>query len=463
MLKSLIFFKMRLLTKLLTALIFCLITTSSFSQAPIFQPKKLPENELKKDFLFFRDTLQKAHAGLYRYKNKREMDYVFDSCYNTLKGSMLITDFYAMIRFVVASVEDGHTNSSLPPAVMNDYINNAQVFPAMVLFINKRAFILCCTQNDSLSESELLSIDNHSMHEIIQRLFAYIQSDAGIESRKNWELPENFQLLYEILYGSKQNFEITIKIKSGIVQTFRVHADYIKNILCAHPFVKPDKYLRLEYKSGNIALLTIRSFFDGFLTQTNENFSKFLDSAFSDIRDKKVSKLVIDIRSNQGGNDINGILLYAYLVQKPFRYYFSQMTVTEEFSESDHSNLGLQKPMEKNYAGKVFVLANGRSFSGAAEFSSIVKANKRGVFIGEQCGGGYYGNTSGDEVNVTLPYSQIAVRIPMIKYTMAVQGGSFTGKGITPDYIFYPTITDIAEKKDSQMEFGLKIAAKKIN
>lgn len=372
---------------------------------------------------------------------------------------MSVMEFYVLTRFVIASIEDGHTNCRLSQDLMNEYVTEAKVFPAMVLFIHSRAFILCSKQNDSLAETELLSIDGRPMNVIIQRLFQYIQSDAGIESHKNWELPEYFQLLYYELYGPAENFTIGYKTKEGKVKLSALHADVIKNIICAHPFDRPDRWLTLEYKTGNIAVLTLKTFFDGFLEQTKENFKSFLDSAFTDIKNKKVKDLIIDVRSNQGGNDGNGELLYAYLTQKAFKYYASQETVTEKFSEKDHSNLKWQSPEKNNFSGKLFILANGRSFSGVAEFSSIVKTNNRGLFIGEECGGGYYGNTSGDEANVVLPNSQIIVRIPMIKYTMSVKSLPTDKKGIKPDYIYYQSINDIAEHKDSQMGYALKIAS----
>ena len=158
---------------------------------------------------------------------------------------------------------------------------------------------------------------------------------------------------------------------------------------------------------------------------------------------------------------VNGEMLYAYLAQKPFMYYASQETVSEKFPEKDHHNLGIQQPKENNFGGRVYILMNGRSFSGVAEFTSIVKTNNRGKFIGEECGGGYYGNTSGDEAMVGLPNTGITVRVPMIKYTMAVKKLSNDIKGILPDYPFYITITDFVEKKDGQMEYALKIVREK--
>ena len=103
---------------------------------------------------------------------------------------------------------------------------------------------------------------------------------------------------------------------------------------------------------------------------------------------------------------------------------------------------------------------NGRSFSGVAEFAAIAKTNNRGIFIGEECGGGYHGNSSGDEAMVTLPYTQITARIPLIKYTMAVKNEPYKDGGIHTDYPIDLTITDLIAHTDSQLEYALRLLQK---
>lgn len=433
------------------------------SAAAFTQPaaSRIPPTLLRQDLLVLRDTLQKIHPGLYRYKSKAEMDHLFDSCLASIQDSMTVTGFYALTSFVIASMEDGHTNCRLPGQVMQEYRNTTKMFPAMVLFLHNKAFIFCCNQNARLAQTELLSIDHRSMEEIIQRLYLYIPSDGSIQTRKNWEMPENFNLLYNLVYGVKDSFDIECTTKTGELIHTTVQADLMKNVNCPSPFKRPAKYLQLSYQQNHIAVLTIKTFFDGFLQQTGEKFDTFLDSAFSDMKEKKVSKLVIDIRGNQGGNDENGELLYAYLTPKPFYYYAAQESTTEKFTESGHPNLARQYPKEANFSGKVFFLTDGRSFSASAEFAAVSRSNKRGLFIGEETGGGYYGNTSGDEIFLDLPNSHISCRIPMIKYTSAVRVAAFPDRGVIPDYPVYPEIGDFTDHKDRQMDYALKIAAAK--
>lgn len=440
--------------------IFSLGSVFSRAQSDLHYFQKIPRALLQQDFQLLRDTLQKSHPGLYRYRTKTEMGHLLDSCYEHIPDSETVLQFYIRVAYVIAAIGDGHTNCNPPRQTLREFINGEKFFPAQLIFIHSRSYIYCCNQNPEIRGAELLSLNGRPMREVLERIYGYVQSDGFIASHKDTELPDGFNFLYYLIFGASDKFEIGYQLPGGTAQTATLHADPFIDMRCSPPalFARPDKYLGLHFETGGIAVLTIKTFFDGFLQQTHENFAGFLDSAFAEIKKKGVKKLLIDIRRNQGGNDNNGELLYAYLTAKPFQYYLSQETTTGKFSEKGHPNLARQAPREDNYAGKVFVLADGRSFSASAEFSSIVKSNKRGKFIGEMCGGGYYGNTSGDEVHVILPNTQLDIRLPLIKYTLDVQPLGKNVRGIEPDFPLYPTISDIIENRDSQLVGAIKIA-----
>ena len=106
-------------------------------------------------------------------------------------------------------------------------------------------------------------------------------------------------------------------------------------------------------------------------------------------------------------------------------------------------------------------MINGLSFSTTADFCAIAKSNNRGIFIGEETGGGYYGNTSGGAVNVKLPGSNIDINIPQFKYVNDVKKAKYKDRGIIPDYTIVPTIDDVLQQKDVQLNYALKLTKEK--
>ncbi len=233
-------------------------------------------------------------------------------------------------------------------------------------------------------------------------------------------------------------------------------ADYFPKMQCAPDRAVVNQYLSLEYRPNAIAVMTIKTFANEYLKRTKENFETFLAVSFKELKDKKITKLIIDLRENGGGEDSNGLLLYRYLADEPFQYYASLNSTKRIIT--DHPNLATQQPEDNNFTGKVEFLIGGKSFSGAAEFSSVARTNSRGVFIGEETAGGYYGNTSGSKIALVLPNTKIRVNVPLTKYVMAVKKVEYKDRGIIPDYIIVPTIDDYIHQNDVQMDFALKLA-----
>ena len=82
---------------------------------------------------------------------------------------------------------------------------------------------------------------------------------------------------------------------------------------------------------------------------------------------------------------------------------------------------------------------------------------KRATFIGEETGGGYYGNNSGMQTIVTLPNSKMRVRVPMYEYWNAVPGYDGKRRGTVPDHLTPSTVANLLHGVDAQLELALKL------
>src|SRR5262249_15491635 len=124
-------------------------------------------------------------------------------------------------------------------------------------------------------------------------------------------------------------------------------------------------------------------------------------------------------------------------------------------------NLGIQQPSKPTFAGKVFTLINGGCFSTTSEFLSQAHFHRRATFIGEESGGGYYGNTSGVVPALTLPNTKLVIQVPLLTYYMAVNGYKAAAHGVMPDHEVKYTIDELLAGTDKELALALELARKK--
>ncbi|HWW60328.1 MAG TPA: hypothetical protein VN181_03080, partial [Thermoanaerobaculia bacterium] len=94
--------------------------------------------ELKEDLHILRQTFEDAHAGLYRYTPKAELDAAFDAVEAQLDRPMQELEFYRLLAPLIDRIHDGHTGLS-PSRDTLRRLARAKVFPLDVRYIDGRA------------------------------------------------------------------------------------------------------------------------------------------------------------------------------------------------------------------------------------------------------------------------------------------------------------------------------------
>ena len=454
-----------------------------------FQGKTYTIEQLHQDFTILRNALEEGHAGLYRYTPKKELDEHFESIEKKLTRPMKELEFYRILVPLIGHIHDGHTSINLSQSLENSLSDKPILIPINLRFVDKKAYVFrnYSENNNIVMGSELLAINDLPISDILQKMLPFIPNDAHIQTSKYRKLERTsyFGHLFNLICGPTDSYTLTCLVpKVNTEKTFIVKA--IKsgdlNAIAGKRYpdvLKERPPIDLNYRNG-IPILTVRTFSARSYQNAKIGYPTFLKNTFQELEEKKANHLIIDLRDNGGGTDAYGKILFAHFIDKPFRFYdhlrannitysffeytgippAQQKEFPESFEKNEegtydlkfHPNLGVQQPIPPIFKGKVYVLLNGNSFSGTGECTSLMHFHKVATFIGEECGAGYYGNTSGFMPRLTLPNTKIRVRIPMIRYTMAVSGYP-KDRGIIPDYPVSATIEDLLNDRDTVMEF----------
>jgi hypothetical protein len=462
-----------------------------------FDPARTVSAEgLKADLEVLWGLLEEGHGGFDRYTPADALRRSFDAAAAGLTAPLTEFDFYVRLLPLVAGIKDGHTQLALSGAAFA-WLDAQPVFlPLGLRFIGGKTFIFRNLSEDaSVGEgAELLDIDGVPVAGVVEALAALLPSDAGIRTARlrRLESPAAFGRLLALRFGPKRSHSIRFRPVAGgkageITVPGITTADVNRLLRERYPATAARRpTYELSFR-GQTAVLTIRQFGDD-PDKTRPRYPDFLKETFRSLEVKKTPALVIDVRGNGGGRDEYGKLLFAHVMDRPFLYYWALETKKDDYdlfkytSETGagreelaksvrkndrgtfdvvgHPNSGLQQPQEPRFAGRVAIVIDGGSFSATGETTSAFHYYKKAVFFGEECGSGYYGNTSGFMVTATLPHSRLLIRIPLVLYVMAVDGYP-KDRGIVPDFPVTPTIEDLLAGRDVVMERALAYLEKR--
>jgi hypothetical protein len=448
---------------------------------------------LQEDFQIMRHALEEGHAGIYWYSSKGDMDRTFDLAYRKIDHPMTDLEFWRLAAPVVAHIKCGHTYLGFPAALRAQDKTSIPYLPSRVMVLGGRVYICqdFINAGSSLEGSEILSINGVSMKILLKAMRTFVTGDGNGNPAKDWHLSWTSGFCRRLYaFGVRSPFQVTYRALNGKVNPIELEGmtqpDWEKRWFARNP--EPKNIADLNFlDDGKIAVLTIRNFFDHVDPERNLTFEDFLKQSFAQMQTNGTRSLIIDVRDDTGGADEPGKQLFSYLWDQPFYYYKDIVSNAREFDffkydpaakpipantvelrtdgkfhHTWHPNLGLQQPVRPHFAGKVFALMNGGSFSATTEFLSTLHSHKRATFIGEETGGGYYGNTSGIyRANLALPNSKLKLHFGLMTYYQAVRDVKYRYRGVLPDYPITHTIEDLMAGKDKDMELALSLARSK--
>lgn len=174
------------------------------------------------------------------------------------------------------------------------------------------------------------------------------------------------------------------------------------------------------------------------LSMTNPVTDEFI-KAYGNVRE--LPYLIVDVRSNEGGNSGNGMDIAEYLIKKPQPHCVSPSKIMEPKSDS--------------YKGKLYLLISPQTFSAAESFALGIKESGNAVLIGSA--------TAGDTGNSPRTFHTskgIYFRLPTREPSESPKGFPMEGIGIGPDYEVRQTVSDFMNNHDTVLDFTIGLIQK---
>jgi len=460
--------------------------------------QRIAVDDLKKDFEILRSSLEDIHPGLYNYHSKQEFDSIFLAYKQLINSDLQSLEYYLRMGSLLKEIGDVHTDIEPPESYYDSLNNHWQIFPVSVQWVDEKLYVIrdFSDEQTAISGDQILTINGISAQEVFLNIRQYVPRDGYNLTSPNHILSGEFgqfRNFYPAIYGTPDSYQLEVLKSNGNKEWINVNGITYPRIFEKNEESKsivknqsPNKHLQFEIRD-QVGILKVQSFHPEFIKEGKQKYKKFFKQVFKRIKKSEVEKLIIDIRGNRGGHESVFLELFKYLADKPFSAYRQLSTVTDKVPNREFfldqgkiayleksaqkrlikqgdifvrtGGIGLKtiQPKRKNYQGAVSILIDGRTSSAAGDFSGLVKAHNRAIFIGEETGGNPFINTAGMRLTLELPHSGIRIFIPTLLYTINHTGRN-VGQGMQPDYPIELTIEDILSKKDKVLDFALSLA-----
>lgn len=401
-----------------------------------FGQKLSPAQQIS-DFDDLCSKLESVHPDLYLYQSKKEYENNKMKIKASMTDSIKISDFYFKIAPFIANIKDGH--SMMLPPITSDFVSyvkkDGKTMPLRIKAV-ENVFVVDypIVMNSGFNEGDtIFSINGVDSKDILKKAYDLwgSEKDNGIkEAAVNTYLPLLFWHMYRwddsYVFMVKHGNTIEKKHLEGVPQSMamKVRRERLsKN--------KPESFSCKFSSDYTQATLIIRNVYN------EKALKEFCDSVFKEINYRKIPEIIIDMRNNTGGSSLCVERLISYFPHPEYVLYSKSQikvsTYSKAYNKERHPEIYSQicnipdgelfvvkeSLIEDNrkeanlYRGKIIVLVNNKTYSGASSFAHVM--NKLGIASVEGetgCPTVYFGNF----LPFTLPNSKIDYYITFAKF-----------------------------------------------
>lgn len=438
------------------------------------QSGTLSRSEMEEDLARLEILLTELHPAISTEADIHRLIHALDEIRQELPEALEPEAFLQELSRLVVSLECGHTmlfpRQYAPEAVSG-------LFPVALDRVGGRIVLAHHYKLGSRTLKRggiVTSINGLPMEQILDELTHYL----GGADHFNPEILKDFAVgrfpeRYRARYGAHDQFQLGYKaVPDSSPQLVRLTIDSLQRLS-----PEPEPVDLTIDALQTVAVLKIRSF------KKSGRFTRELDEAFREIAEKKIGKLVLDLRDNPGGAFLHSERLLKYLFPENFRVFrqVDAVNLRSTYRElGPRANLQtllelgwikgykfkslrrLSRPIkpikDNNFSGSLLVLINSRTFSAASIVAAILKSSGRARLVGTVSGGGFYQTYGGHYHFAELQHSGIRVRLPTMAFQLAVTDSlQAPGTNLAPQVIIERDYSTFVGNEDVQLEKCLQL------
>lgn len=473
-------------------ILFLCVSCSITKKASFNPEKKYSPQQLQQDFLSLQNVLKSNHPSLYWYATADSVNGYFNATQESLKESLNEQQFRNKISWAISKIHCGHTTVRSSKRYAN-YISKQKLplFPLSLKVWEDSAVVVAnILRKDSVIKrgTIITGINNYSIKQILDSIGEFIGTDGYSNNFKYQLISFNFPIFYRNIFGTDSIYLIRYadsaagKQKEITIKNFEVKADTLNKIpalILSHYSTKELRKQKLLAERSLQIDTTLKTAFLSVNTFSEGKLSRFFKHSFKKIKQQKTKNLVLDLRLNSGGNVLSCIRLSQYLVKKSFHVADTVAAFTRKFpfkkdvkpwfiywlsmhfSGRKYSDNRIHfryfenhyfKPKKINhFDGNIYVVTGGYTFSAATLVTQKLKGQENVTIVGEETGGGAYGNSAMFLTTIVLPNTGIRVTLPLYRMVLNAQHPK-DGRGVIPDVEVKPLSTAIQMGIDAKLE-----------
>lgn len=348
---------------------------------------RLSSAEAERDIYYCQKIICKFHPLCTRGMDKKVGQY-FNEAISTVNSqdSVSINELYILLQKAVASLKDAHTK---------------------VYAVNSQFRIANYSDCD-----EILEFGNIQFDSLAKEKFPFISSESYDWSR--YQINQRLRDADGILsLGFSLDTAINIKYRSGkIIQEAILTEEDFTQKQSSKISMSADRIGGYTLSdSTSTAYLKLDNCYY-YTLQSVHRFNNNIRNMFSEIKERGITNLILDLRNNPGGNQAIAIEFFKYLPIDKYQIGKNEIRRGPFLFQTN----GIRRNRfikDLCFNGNIYVLTSLQTFSAAMIFADMLQGNNLAIVIGE-----VPGNAATAYTNIThfvLPASRLSLNVSTLR------------------------------------------------